>query len=215
MDRFPLYEPMTVLTDLFIVIFGFWFAREIQMWFTVRLMEVHFHFANYFYFIAFTALTGAIFHSIYPEYETIRNFLWKLVMVGMTISIFSMLMGTLYYFMPYDLVQIAKWGLVAIIFPIAIWFYIDNELLNAVKLYVPSVIFVIGVMIFGWQFKGDIGASWIIVGFLVTLGGASFVLTKVGLHKHFNHNDIFHVIQIVGMYLIYRGTMLITNYGIK
>ena len=100
-------------------------------------------------------------------------------MVGMTISIFSMLMGTLYYFMPYDLVQIAKWGLVAIIFPITIWFYIDNELLNAVKLYVPSVIFVIGVMIFGWQVKGDVGASWIIVGFLVTLGGASFVVTKV------------------------------------
>ena len=50
-------------------------------------------------------------------------------MVGMTISIFSMLMGTLYYFMPYNLVQIAKWGLVVIILPITIWFYIDNELL--------------------------------------------------------------------------------------
>jgi len=215
MNRFPIYEPMTVFTDLLIVICGILFARELQMWFNVRLMEVHWHFAKYFYTVAFTALIGAAFHTIYPEHETIRDFLWKLTMLGMGFSVFAMLMGTLYYFLPFDSVQYAKWIITAIIFGFTIWIYFDDALMNAVKLYVPSALFLMGVMAYGWLSKGDQGALWILGGFIITLCGASFMVTKIGLHKHFNHNDIFHLIQIAGMYFIYRGTMLITNYGSK
>jgi hypothetical protein len=70
-------------------------------------------------------------------------------------------------------------------------------------------------MTYGWMWKGDHGAMWVLLGFMVTIGGASFTITKLGFHKHFNHNDIFHVIQISGMYFIYRGIMMITNYGYK
>ncbi|MDP6340095.1 MAG: hypothetical protein QF842_07255 [Candidatus Marinimicrobia bacterium] len=215
MNRIPLYEPMTVFTDLLIVLCGLWFAREIQLWFNVRLMEVHWHFAKYFYMLALTAFFGAVYHAIYPEHETIRDFIWKLTMLGMGFSIFAMLLGTLYYFLPFDTVQIVKWGITAIIFIFTIWIYFNHDLINAVRLYIPSALFVMGVMLYGWFGKGDQGALWIMAGFVVTLGGASFTVTKFGFHKHFNHNDIFHVIQIAGMYLIYRGSMLITNYGFK
>ena len=215
MSRFPIYEPMTVFTDLLIVFFGIWFGRVIQMWFTVRFMEVHFHFSNYFFLVAFTALFGAIFHAIYPEYETFRNFLWKLTMLGMALSIFAMIMGTLYYSVPFDMVQRIKWLVAAIIFICIIWFYFDDDLMNAVKLYVPSVILIMVLMIYGWLVKGDSGGAWILGGFFVTLVGASFTVTKIGFHQHFNHNDIFHIIQIGGMALIYRGVMLLSNYGMK
>ncbi len=215
MTRFPIYEPMTVFTDILILLCGIWFAREIQMWFNVRLMEVHWHFAKYFYMVAFTAFAGAVFHAIHPEHETVRDFIWKLTMLGMGFSVFAMLMGTLYYLLPFDTVQLVKWGVTAIIFIFTIWIYFDHNLMNAVKLYVPSGLFVIGVMAYGWLGKEDPGAPWVFSGFLITLAGASFTVTKYGFHKHFNHNDIFHVIQIAGMYLIYRGTMMITNYGGK
>ena len=105
MQRFPIYEPMTVFTDILIMIFGLWFAREIQMWFNVRLMEVHWHYANYFYIVAFTAFIGALYHAIYPEHEIIRDFIWKLTMLGMGFTVLTMLLGTLYYFLPFDTVQ--------------------------------------------------------------------------------------------------------------
>ncbi|SVD23861.1 uncharacterized protein METZ01_LOCUS376715, partial [marine metagenome] len=38
MKRFPIYEPMTVFTDILILVVGVWFAREIDMWYHVRLM---------------------------------------------------------------------------------------------------------------------------------------------------------------------------------
>ena len=215
MQRFPIYEPMTVFTDILIMIFGLWFAREIQMWFNVRLMEVHWHYANYFYIVAFTAFTGALYHAIYPEHEIIRDFIWKLTMLGMGFTVLTMLLGTLYYFLPFDTVQWVKWLIVVIIFAFTIWINFNPDLMNAVKLYLPSALFVIGVMTYGWLWKGDHGAMWVLLGFMVTIGGASFTITKLGFHKHFNHNDIFHVIQISGMYFIYRGIMMITNYGYK
>ena len=215
MKRLPVYEPMTVFTDILIFIVGVWFAREIDLWFHVRLLDVHWHFSKYFYMIAFTALAGAIYHSIFPEYEIVRDFIWKLTMLGMGFSIYTMLMGTLYYILPFETVQTVKWGVTAIIFAFTIWIYFDSDFMNAIKLYLPSALFVIAVMLYGWLGKGDTGALWIMCGFLITLGGAYFVVIKFGFHQHFNHNDIFHVIQIVGMYIIYRGVMMITNYGYK
>jgi len=34
------------------------------------------------------------------------------------------------------------------------------------------------------------------------------------LHQHFNHNDLFHVFQMVGMIVMYRGSQLILDYGV-
>jgi positive regulator of sigma E activity len=50
--------------------------------------------------------------------------------------------------------------------------------MNAIKLYLPSALFIIAVMLYGWLSKGDTGALWIMCGFLITLGGAFFVVTK-------------------------------------
>ena len=213
--RLPFYEPMTVFTDLLIVFFSIWFGRIVQMWFTVKLMEVHFHFSNYFFFIALTASFGAIFHSLNPAYDSIRNVLWKITMLSMAVSIFTLILGTLYYWLPFDKVQWVKWIIFVLIVPIILWFYVDTQLMNAVKLYIPSALFVVIIMAYGWLGKGDEGAALLMAGLLVNLFGASFLVTKIGFHQHFNHNDIFHIIQIGGLVLMYRGVMLITNHGMK
>jgi hypothetical protein len=41
----------------------------------------------------------------------------------------------------------------------------------------------------------------------VTLGGAAIVLGGRGLHQHFNHNDLYHVVQMAGLYCLYRGAV--------
>ena len=34
---------------------------------------------------------------------------------------------------------------------------------------------------------------------------------RLALHRHFNHNDLYHVIQIVALYLFYRGGALLVD----
>jgi len=33
----------------------------------------------------------------------------------------------------------------------------------------------------------------------------SLIHTTVSLHSQFNHNDLFHVVQMIGFYLFYRS----------
>jgi hypothetical protein len=48
-------------------------------------------------------------------------------------------------------------------------------------------------------------------GVLVSLVAGLVQARRVGLHRHFNHNDLFHVIQMVGLYLYYRGGALLVD----
>lgn len=46
---------------------------------------------------------------------------------------------------------------------------------------------------------------WILGGVAVSLLAAGLQAGKVALHEHFNHNDLYHVVQIVAMLLYYAG----------
>jgi len=43
--------------------------------------------------------------------------------------------------------------------------------------------------------------------------GILLMVNKVSLHQHFNHNDVYHVVQIVGLYFFYKGAVLL--HGLK
>ena len=54
--------------------------------------------------------------------------------------------------------------------------------------------------------RGDLEyVRWLRAGLLVSAGG--FAIQKIGwdIHTHFNHNDLYHVIQIVGFWCLYEG----------
>jgi hypothetical protein len=47
--------------------------------------------------------------------------------------------------------------------------------------------------------------SWILGGVVVSVIGGAVQASGFDLHPHFNHNDLYHVIQIAAMVLFYRG----------
>ncbi len=44
-----------------------------------------------------------------------------------------------------------------------------------------------------------------LLGVAVSLAGALVQSSGIDLHPHFNHNDLFHVIEIGGLYCFYRA----------
>jgi hypothetical protein len=54
-------------------------------------------------------------------------------------------------------------------------------------------------------YHGMTGALSISIGLLVSLAASCVQVMRITLHENFNHNDLFHVIQMLGMYLMYRG----------
>jgi hypothetical protein len=48
--------------------------------------------------------------------------------------------------------------------------------------------------------------QWIVAGVVIGVAGLGVQMTGFRAHQTWNHNDIFHVIQMVAMYLFFRGT---------
>lgn len=49
------------------------------------------------------------------------------------------------------------------------------------------------------------GRRWLAVGYGITIVGVILLVMKVSFHQHFNHNDLYHVVQMAGLYWVYRG----------
>ena len=45
----------------------------------------------------------------------------------------------------------------------------------------------------------------------VSFAAAGVQVSGLDLHQHFNHNDLYHVIQLVGLYAFYRGGLMLTD----
>ncbi len=51
------------------------------------------------------------------------------------------------------------------------------------------------------------GHRWLERAIFVTVAGLLVQQSGRGLHVHFNHNDIYHIIQMIGIYYLYRGAL--------
>jgi hypothetical protein len=65
--------------------------------------------------------------------------------------------------------------------------------------------------VYAWVRWSEPAAAWLIGGVLVTLVGSVLQARRVGLHRLFNHNDLFHVVQMVALYVFYRGGALLVD----
>ena len=47
--------------------------------------------------------------------------------------------------------------------------------------------------------------AYIASGILVSIAAAGVQQSGIRLHRHFNHNDLMHVVQMGGVWLLYKG----------
>jgi general stress protein CsbA len=55
------------------------------------------------------------------------------------------------------------------------------------------------------------GMAWLIAGVLVSLVAGIVQARRLAFHRHFNHNDLYHAIQMVALYAFYRGGALLVD----
>lgn len=70
------------------------------------------------------------------------------------------------------------------------------------------------VLILAWIARGSglaPAAGWIAAGVAVSVVAGAVQALKLAPHPGFNHNDLFHVIQMVALYLLFRGGLLLRD----
>jgi hypothetical protein len=53
------------------------------------------------------------------------------------------------------------------------------------------------------------GVLWLKRAIAVSVAGLAVLVLKLSPHVHFNHNDLYHAIQMGGLYCLYRGADLL------
>lgn len=181
-------EPMTLATDYLLTIAAAVFA--IRLWHTNR------QWALAFLFTAAGSFFGGTYHGFQPVVSALTAIvLWKLTLFSIGLASFFLVLGSS-----------RKLLLVALVKLIAYmsWMTTHSEFLWVIIDYGIALLIVGFVVLV----RRGPATPWVIVSILVSVIGALVQMSGLNLHAHFNHNDLYHLIQLVALWLLYRGGKL-------
>ena len=72
----------------------------------------------------------------------------------------------------------------------------------------------VAVLLAAWFIRptGLTPAAWWLTAGVAVAGVAGVIQwARLAPHAHFNHNDLFHVVQMASLYLLYRGGLLLRD----
>lgn len=179
------HEPMTLATDYLLAVAAAAFAA--------RLWRAHRLWALAFAFTSLGSFLGGTYHGLYEDAA-----LWKAVVFSIGIASFFLLAGSGRAF-----AAIATIKLVAY----CSWM-ISHDGFEWVIADYGVTLLLVGIAAL---LRRDGSASWIWGSIALSVAGALVQRSGLTLHRHFNHNDLYHVIQLVALWLLYRGGTATTS----
>jgi hypothetical protein len=150
------------------------------------------------------ALAGALTHALYEDQAPrVRNAAWKTVGLSTAAASGFMLAAGIAgavrpaHRAPYLVAAVLKTLLSAT----AAW-RTGNFLFTIVD-YTASMLVVLWFQMRNW--RSSAAAPWVTGGILVSFIAAAIQQSNISLHRRFNHNDLYHVVQMGAFHLLYLG----------
>jgi hypothetical protein len=201
-----IHEPMTMATDYLLALCAIWWgwrlvisgARDGE---TVRKVWGSFLFAT-----ALAAITGGTYHGFSAHLSPLLlAILWKTTVMAIGVASFLVLVSiALARFHGFARKLVITIGAVKLLFYLA-WMSVHDEFVWVILDYAPTMLFILVVETWHAAVRRQPSSRWIAGGIVVSFIAAGIQASGFTLHRHFNHNDLYHVVQIVALYLLYRG----------
>jgi hypothetical protein len=182
-------EPMTVLTD--------YALGGVAAWLSILL------FANpqasrRLWALAFAALAAAAFLGGTWHGFLQSDVLWKATTLSAGVASFGMVAGSSYAVFASPLRAFVLTAALAKLAVYSAWMLGHDAFLYVV--IDTGIALIIVAALHLWKWNGPI-----LAGVAVSIAGAVVQASGFTLHEHFNHNDLYHLIQIAALVLLYRG----------
>ena len=198
-----IHEPMTLATDYALgalcAFLAFRMLRDGPR--TSRT-----HWSRAFAACAAAAFAGGTYHGFLPWMDArVATSLWKATMFSIGWAAFSATVATAKAHLP------VQWqgpvrtvaGLKLGAYVVAI--FVADAFLIAIIDYSLAFGFVLAMHARAWVRCADSAARWVVGGVAVSFLAAGIQAAGIAPHPQFNHNDLYHVVQMAGMWLLYRG----------
>jgi hypothetical protein len=203
---------MTFLTDYALAGVTGWLG-----WLLFRAQEGHA--ARSYWAVAFAALAlsaalGGTYHGFAPSLaEGTQNLLWKVTVMAVGVGTFGMVVGTAIGTTTGTLRKLLLSVAAAKLVIYLAWMLSHDSFLYAI-VDTGIAMAVVG-LLHGWTgMRGwDRASLWMLGGVGVSAFAAGVQATGYTLHPNFNHNDLYHVIQMAAMSLFYVGARRLRDYS--
>lgn len=197
-------EPMTLLTDYVLAGVTGLFAWRL---FRARNQEAsRASWALAFAALASAAALGGSYHGFAPMLSAgLHDLLWKATVQAAGIASFAMLVGS-----AIAMTAACVRRSLVVFAAVKLALYSGWMLANDAFIYVIAdsgiAMAMVGTL-HGWStiHRRDTASHYIVGAVLVSLLAAAVQASGLAIHKHFNHNDLYHVIQIGAAALFYAG----------
>jgi Family of unknown function (DUF6962) len=202
-------EPTTMLTDYLLGGLALWFAWKLARQGRSSAQQPVVLWAVAFAGLAAAAFSGGTYHGFAEHLGSAAlTISWKVVVYAIgTVSLALSCAATMAAFQGRPrrvLIGLAAAKFIAY----AAWMVQHDDLIYAILDYAPALLYVLVLQAWAWSRHEESG-PWIVAGVLVSFAAAAVQQSGFALHQYFNHNDLYHVIQMAGVYLLYRGGRLL------
>ena len=182
-------EPTTVITDYVLGAVAAWVALQL-----FRSPQR----AQRFWALAFAALAvGAFLGGTWHGFMR-SDGLWKATVLTLGVTSFGMVAGSAVATLSGRLRLAALTAVTAKLMLYLTWMQSHHEFIYVVLDTGSALLVVAGLHLWRWNGPMLAGVALSVIAGLVQASGFA-------LHEHFNHNDLYHVIQTVAVVLLYRG----------
>lgn len=206
-------EPTTTLTDYAIALEAFLFAGYL-FWLGQTQQQISQRFwAVAFGCVALAALTGGTYHGFVLQFDTPTIWLlWQTIIYALSLASFCMLAATVISTLPRAWQR--WWLLLAGLKTLAYLFLVGmpNSFGYAIADYFSAMMIVLVLQMRALvRGKNSIAAGWIISGILISGIAVGIQAAGITIAEHFNQNDLYHVVQMLGLYAFYQGAKLLKD----
>jgi hypothetical protein len=197
-----LAEPMTVATD--------WLLAAVAVGLGLRLLGPPRKLprslvALSFFVLAGAALLGGAVHGFAPRLTLeSRQALWGLIYGGIGLANLLLLAGLVALLVPRRLraALLLVLGLRFLVFVLLSWGRDFTFVMGDIAI---TLLLLLGLGLFCTLVRRRPFGPFLLLGVLVSFLGAYVQTQRLAPHPFFNHNDLFHVVQMLGLYLFYRA----------
>lgn len=205
-------EPMTLLTDYLLAGLVFYFGlRLLAHWRRVGEPSGYW-WAIGFFASAVAAFAGGTYHGFLPYLAPLAAFLlWKSTVFAIGLAALFLFAGAVMATLAGSPRKILLTLAGLKFFVYSIWMTAHDDFRYVIYDYAPALVGICLLAAYAALARRAPFACWLIGGVLVSFAAAGIQMSGLALHAHFNHNDLYHVVQMGAFWLFYRGGLLLRD----
>ncbi len=202
-------EPSTTLTDLILGLFSIFLALRL---FRGNQQRSRGRWAAAIALSGLAALLGAASHGFGDQIDlSLQRVIWKGTTLSVGLASYLLFMGALACSVMSEksrrvALAVALGGLVLY----GVWMLFHDQFIFVIAGYATAMLAIVILQL--RDLKSErLRAHFILSGIALSFGGAAVQASGFSLHQHMNQNDIYHLIQLVATYSLYRGGLLMID----